>query len=112
MQNLKCKLCGHHMTGGISRLKYHLAKLPRNDVSLCTGVNPEIMRSTHDSIHEKLRLQQTELSLQLLAWQEVQGYQCLPMSVGVVGGDPLIRLLRGGVLIPFCCTNRSWSTTF
>ena len=53
MQNLKCKLCGHHMTRGISRLKYHLAKLPRHDVSLCTGVTLEIMRSTHDSIHVK-----------------------------------------------------------
>ena len=41
------------MTRGISRLKYHLAKLPGNDVSLCTGVTPEIMRSAHDSIHEK-----------------------------------------------------------
>ena len=39
--------------GGINRLKYHLAKLTRHDVSLCTGVTPKIMRSTHDSIHEK-----------------------------------------------------------
>ena len=50
---MKCKLCGHHMTGGISRLKYHLAKLFRDDVSLSTGVTPEIMKSAHDSIHEK-----------------------------------------------------------
>ena len=41
------------MTGGISRLKYHLAKPPVHDVSLCTGVTPEIMIYAHDSIHEK-----------------------------------------------------------
>ena len=52
-QNLKCKLCRHHMMEGISRLKCHLAKLPGHDVSLCTRVAPEIMRSAHDSIHEK-----------------------------------------------------------
>ena len=54
-QNLSCKLCGRHMTGGVNRLKYHLAKLPGHDVSLCTGVTPEIMRAAHDAIHEKMR---------------------------------------------------------
>ena len=54
-QNLSCKLCGHHMSGGVNRLKYHLAKLPGHDVGLCTAVTPEIMRSSHDAIHEKLR---------------------------------------------------------
>ena len=54
-QNLSCKLCGRNMTGGVNRLKYHLAKLPGHDVSLCTGVTPEIMRAAHDAIHEKMR---------------------------------------------------------
>ena len=39
----------------VNRLKYHLAKLPGHDVGLCTAVTPEIMRSAHDAIHEKLR---------------------------------------------------------
>ena len=43
------------MTGGISRLKYHLAKLPGHDVGLCTAVTPEIMRMAHDAIHSKDR---------------------------------------------------------
>jgi len=43
------------MMGGISRLKYHLAKLPRHDVGLCVVVTTEIMRSAHDSTHEKDR---------------------------------------------------------
>ena len=49
-KNLTCKLCGHHMSGGVDRLKYHLAKLPGHDVGLCTAVTPEIMRSAHDAI--------------------------------------------------------------
>ena len=54
-QNLCCKLCGHHMSRGVIRLKYHLAKLLGHDVGLCTVVTPEIMRSAHDAIHEKNR---------------------------------------------------------
>ena len=54
-QQLNCKLCGQHMTGDISRLKYHLAKLPSHDVGLCTAVTPEIMRMAHDAIHLKDR---------------------------------------------------------
>ena len=54
-QNLTCKLCGHHMSGGVNRLKYHLAKLPDHDVGLCTAVTPEIMTFAHDAIHEKMR---------------------------------------------------------
>ena len=54
-QNVSCKLCGHHMLGGVNRLKYHLAKLPGHDVGLCTTVTPEIMRSSHDASDEKIR---------------------------------------------------------
>ena len=54
-QNLTCKLCGHHMSRGVNKLKYHLAKLRGHDVGLCTTVTPEIMRSAHDAIHEKMR---------------------------------------------------------
>jgi hypothetical protein len=35
MQQLNCKLCGQHMTGGISRLKYHLAEILGQDVGIC-----------------------------------------------------------------------------
>ena len=52
-QNLTCKLCGRHMSRGVNRLKYHLAKLPGHDVGLGTAVTPKIMRSAHDSIHGK-----------------------------------------------------------
>ena len=43
------------MTGGISRLKYHLKKLLGHDVGLCSAVTPEIMRMAHDAIHSKDR---------------------------------------------------------
>ena len=39
-QNLCCKLCGHHMLGGVNKLKYHLAKLPGHDVGFCTAMTP------------------------------------------------------------------------
>ena len=55
MQNLSCKLCGHRMSRGDNRLKYHIAKLPGHDVGLCTTVTPDVMRSVHDLIHEKNR---------------------------------------------------------
>ena len=41
--NLSCKLCGHHMSGGVYRLKYHLAQIPGFDVGPCTNTNPEII---------------------------------------------------------------------
>ena len=74
-QNLTCKLCGHHISGGVNRLKYHLGKLPGHDVGLCIVMTPEIMRSAHDVIHEKMRkkdeIAANRAELQLLAKQEV-----------------------------------------
>ena len=54
-QRLSCKLRGQGMTRGISRLKYHLAKIPGHDVLICTESTPEIMRMAHDAIYEKDR---------------------------------------------------------
>jgi hypothetical protein len=31
---LSCKLCGKEMSGGINRLKYHLAKIPGHEVEI------------------------------------------------------------------------------
>jgi hypothetical protein len=41
------------MTGGVSRLKYHLAKIPGHDVGICSKSTPEIMRAAHNAIYEK-----------------------------------------------------------
>ena len=41
-------------------LKYHLEKLLGYDVGLCTGVAPEIMRISYDSIHSKDRKREVE----------------------------------------------------
>jgi len=43
------------MTGGVSKLKYHLAKLLGHDASIYPIVTSKIMRSTHDSINAKDR---------------------------------------------------------
>ena len=36
-------------------MKFHLPKLPRHDVGLCSAITPEIMRIVHDSIHSNDR---------------------------------------------------------
>ena len=54
-RRLHCKLCGQHMIGGFSRLKYHLDKILGHDVGPCTAVTPEIIRFSHESINENDR---------------------------------------------------------
>ena len=49
-QSLDCKLCGKDICGGISRLKYHLAKLVGHEVDVCPVVTPEVMRIANQSI--------------------------------------------------------------
>ena len=41
------------MTGGITRLKYHLAKILGHDVVPRCKVEPELMRVVHDALHTK-----------------------------------------------------------
>lgn len=50
--NLSCKLCGQHMSGGVYRLKYHLAQIPRRGVGPCTNTNAEIIRRSMRSLEE------------------------------------------------------------
>ena len=49
-QILTCNLCGTKIYGGISRLKYHLARMPGFDVGPCLKTTPEIMRIATKSI--------------------------------------------------------------
>jgi hypothetical protein len=49
-QILTCNLCGKKIYGGISRLKYHLAKTPGFDVDSCIKSNPEIMCIANQSL--------------------------------------------------------------
>ena len=49
-QKLNCKLCGKDICGGISRLKYILAKLVRREVDVCPAVTLEVMRIANQSI--------------------------------------------------------------
>jgi hypothetical protein len=49
---LNCKLCGMEMFGGISRLKYHLAKIPGNEVGICPTSALEIVHIANQSIFD------------------------------------------------------------
>ena len=42
-QILTCNLCGKRMTGGISRLKYHLTQIAGHDVGACNQTILEII---------------------------------------------------------------------
>eukprot|EP00253_Pinus_taeda_P004556 PITA_04556 len=50
---LTCKLCGTKVTGGITRLKYHLARLSGHDVGVCTVFSPELIQKALEGIDEK-----------------------------------------------------------
>jgi hypothetical protein len=64
---LSCKLCGMEMFGGISCLKYHLAKILGNDVEICKASTPELIHIANQSIFEmnKKRDQREETRLEL-----------------------------------------------
>jgi hypothetical protein len=49
-QILTCNLCGKKNYGGISRLKYHLAKIFGFDVDSCINSSPEIMCIANQSL--------------------------------------------------------------
>jgi hypothetical protein len=47
---LSCKLCEKEMSGGINRLKYHFAKIPRHEVEICHVVTPDVVLIAKNSI--------------------------------------------------------------
>jgi hypothetical protein len=49
-QILTCNLCGKNIFAGISRLKYHLAKIHGFDVEACKKSSSEIMRIANQSL--------------------------------------------------------------
>ena len=40
------------MTGGISRLKYHLAQIVGHEVGICEQATPEIVQIANKSLHD------------------------------------------------------------
>ena len=56
-QKLNCKLCGKDISGGISRLKYHLTKIVGHEVDVCPAVTPEVMCIANQSIHDDSSLE-------------------------------------------------------
>jgi hypothetical protein len=49
-QVLTCNLCGKRIFAGISRLKYHLSKIPGFDVDACPNSTPKIMHIANQSL--------------------------------------------------------------
>jgi hypothetical protein len=51
-QHLSCKLCGKKMFGGINRLKYHLAKIPGNEIEICPKSSEELVARATKALEE------------------------------------------------------------
>jgi hypothetical protein len=51
-QHLSCKLCGKKMSGGVYRLKYHLAKIPGNEVEICPISSKELVVKATKALQE------------------------------------------------------------
>jgi hypothetical protein len=51
-QHLSCKLCGKVMNGGVYWLKYHLAKIPRNEVEICPISSAKLVAKATKEIEE------------------------------------------------------------
>ena len=54
-QSLNCKPCGKDICGGISCLKYHLAKVVGHEVDVCLAVTPEVMCIANQSLLDMAR---------------------------------------------------------
>ncbi|KAI3891240.1 hypothetical protein MKW98_007545 [Papaver atlanticum] len=52
LRRVKCKLCGHIMSGGINRLKNHILQI-KGEVKSCPKATPEIMKKINDKKKEK-----------------------------------------------------------
>jgi hypothetical protein len=54
---LTCKLCGQPMIGGVSQLKYHLARLKGHEVGICiASTTLEVMRDGHKAILKEIKI--------------------------------------------------------
>ena len=51
-QTLCCKFCRMRMMEGITRLKYHLAKIPWHEVEICPKSTPEIMHISNKALED------------------------------------------------------------
>jgi hypothetical protein len=51
-QTLYCKLCKVRMMGGITWLKYHLARIPGHEVDICPNSTLEIMHIANKALED------------------------------------------------------------
>ena len=55
---LNCNLCGKLITGGISRLKYHLALIPGREVEGCPNTTPELIHKATKALDDYQEVKQ------------------------------------------------------
>ena len=55
---LTYNLCGKLITGGISRLKYHLALIPRHDVEGCPNTTPKLIHKATQTLDDYQQVKQ------------------------------------------------------
>ncbi|KAI3936528.1 hypothetical protein MKW92_005017 [Papaver armeniacum] len=51
LRRVKCKLCGHIMSGGINRFKNHILQI-KGEVRSCPKATPEMMKKINDKKKE------------------------------------------------------------
>ena len=88
--NLSCKLCGHPMSRGVYRLKFHLAKIPGHDVEPCINTTPKLIQRAMRALEtlEQNRVAKEELKRQLKKSAEGSG----PSGTGstVASANPVV----------------------
>ena len=121
-QRLSCKLCGQGMTEGISRLKYHLAKIMGRDILICTESTPEIMRMAHDAIYEKDRKKEVAVANRAgtasggvtRTSRTTDNSRFVSGSTGLWEGLHKCRFTfhEGLTFLSFCSKDQRWGSTF
>ena len=51
LQRVKCKLCGKEMSGGVNRMKQHIAQI-RGSVTSCMVATPEQQARCKEAFHD------------------------------------------------------------
>ncbi len=66
-QKLSCNKCGKVISGGISRLKYHLAQIPKHEVGICKKATPEIIQIAIKAVElmESTSIQREDVRVEL-----------------------------------------------
>ncbi|KAH7861790.1 hypothetical protein Vadar_030906 [Vaccinium darrowii] len=98
--NLNCKFCGRHITGGITRLKQHLAHM-KGQITGCNNVSTEIRQemmkdllSNNEKKQREKQKQRDEVTTQVRASQWQYDDACDQIIVSSDDSDPKMTMAR------------------